>query len=457
VSFSQLTDKLTEVFRRLKGRGRLTERDVDEAMRQVRLALLEADVNYRVVKDFIARVREQAVGQDVLSSVTPGQQIVKIVHDELVSLMGPAKARLTLAPRPPSVIMMVGLHGAGKTTASAKLAHHLREQGHHPLLVAADLRRPAAQDQLAALGAAHDLPVWTGPQGRGEVEPDSAEAVRMTVEVARTGVVEARGRGRDVVVIDTGGRLHVDEHLMDELRKVREATRPSEVLLVVDAMTGQDAVNVAQTFAEEIGIDGVVLTKLDGDARGGAALSVKAVTGRPVKYVGTGEKIGDFEPFHPDRMASRILGMGDVVTLVERAQSAFDEDRARELERKMRQDQFTLEDFLDQLRQVRKMGSLQEILGLLPGVGRMRDLKALEVDEGQLGRTEAIICSMTREERNNPSIIDGSRRRRIAAGSGTTTADVNRLLKQYAEARKLFRRLSAMSRSSRGLDRLLRF
>jgi len=457
VPFSQLTDKFTEVFRRLKGRGKLTERDVDEAMRQVRLALLEADVNYRVVKEFVGRVRERAVGQDVLSSVTPGQQVVKIVHEELENLMGPAKAPLVFAPRPPSVIMMVGLHGAGKTTATAKLGRHLKEHGHHPILVAADLRRPAAQDQLATLGVDNGLPVWTGPEGRVEVEPDSPDAVSMTVEVARSGLAEARSRGNDVVVIDTGGRLHVDQELMDELKMVRDAVHPSEILLVVDAMTGQDAVNVAESFSNEVGIDGVVLTKLDGDARGGAALSVKAVTGRPVKFVGTGEKIGDFESFHPDRMASRILGMGDVVTLVERAQSTFDEEKARELERKMRRDEFTLQDFLDQLRQVQNMGSIKELVSFLPGLGKMRGLKNLDVDERQLKRTEAIICSMTREERRDPSIIDGSRRRRIAAGSGVTTADVNRLLKQYAETRKLLRRLSGgLGRRSRGLERLLR-
>lgn len=444
--FGQLTDRLSQVFRQLRGRGKLTERDVDEALRQVRLALLEADVNYRVVKEFIARVRDRAVGQEVLASVTPAQKVVKIVHDELTALMGPARARLTLSPRPPSVIMLVGLHGSGKTTTAAKLAYHLRGQGHHPLLVAADLRRPAAQAQLAALGRANGLDVWTGPE-RERVDPDSPEASRRTLAVISTGLEEARRTGRDVVVLDTGGRLHIDQELMQELKEARRVAAPSDVLLVVDAMTGQDAVNVADAFSREVGIDGVILTKLDGDTRGGAALSVKAVTGRPIKFVGTGEKIQDLEPFHPERMASRVLDMGDVVTFVEKAEAAMDAARARELERRLRRDEFTLEDFVEQIRQVRKMGSLQELLGLLPGAGRLRALKGLELDDRELVRVEAIVSSMTKEERRDPAIIDGSRRRRIAAGSGTSPADVNRVLRQFEETRRLMRKMAGAGRS----------
>ncbi len=452
--FAQLTDKLNQVFRQLRGRGRLGERDVDEALRQVRLALLEADVNYKVVKDFVARVREKAVGQEVLASVTPGQKVVKIVHDELADLMGGGRSALSFAPRPPSVFMLVGLHGAGKTTAAARLANYLRTQGHHPLLVAADLRRPAAQDQLATLGRQHGLAVWTGPAVGRPGDPESPEAVKATLAVITAGLAEARRLGHDVVILDTSGRLHVDQALMDELKEARRVAQPTEVLLVVDAMTGQDAVNVAEAFSREVGIDGVILTKLDGDARGGAALSVKAVTGKPVKFAGTGEKIQDFEPFHPDRMASRILGMGDVVTLVERAEAALDAEKARALEKKLRRAEFTLEDFLDQLRQVRKMGSLEELLSFLPGAGRLRGLADLKVDEKEFGRLEAIISSMTKEERRDPSIIDGSRRRRIAAGSGTTTSDVNRLLRQYAETRKLVKRVADMGRDTRRLGKL---
>lgn len=454
--FSQLTDRLNSVFRRLKGRGKLSERDVDEAVRQIKLALLEADVNYKVVKDFVARVRERAVGREVLASVAPGQQVVKIVHDEMARLMGGERSGIAFAPRPPSVIMLVGLHGSGKTTTAAKLARHLSRQGRLPLLIAADLRRPAAREQLAQLARSHGLSVWTGPTGFTSPGPDSPEAVRATFDIITSGLTEARRRGCDVVIIDTGGRFHVDEALMEELKKAREVARPTETLLVLDAMTGQEAVGVAETFSREIGIDGVVLTKLDGDARGGAALSVRAVTGRPVKFVGTGEKIDDLEPFHPDRMASRILDMGDIVTLVERAEAAVDAEKAAELERKLRRDEFTLDDFLDQLRQVRKMGSLQELLSFLPGVGKLHGLKGLDVDEKQFGRVEAIICSMTREERRDPSIIDGSRRRRIAAGSGTTTAEVNRLLRQFSETRKLIKRLTAAGKDVRGLSKLMR-
>ncbi len=454
--FSQLTDKLNQVFRQLRGRGKLTERDVDEALRQVRLALLEADVNYKVVKDFVVKVRERAIGQEVLASVTPAQKVVKIVQDELADLMGRQRAELSFAQRPPSVIMLVGLHGAGKTTAAAKLGSLLKTQGHYPLLIAADLRRPAAQDQLATLGRQHGLGVWTGRAGRPAVDAESPEITRSTLEVIASGVAEARRLGCDVAILDTGGRLHVDADLMEELRRLRQMAAPSEVLLVVDAMTGQDAVNVAEAFARDVGVDGVILTKLDGDARGGAALSVRAVTGKPIKFVATGEKIGDFEPFHPDRMASRILDMGDVVTLVERAEASFDAAKALELQKKLRKAEFGLDDFLDQLRQVRKMGSVQDLLGMLPGMGRMREVKSLQIDERHFGRVEAIICSMTKQERHDPSIIDGSRRRRIADGSGTTTSDVNRLLQQYAETRKLIKRVAGVAKDGRGLGRLLR-
>ena len=455
--FSQLTDKLNQVFRQLRGRGKLTERDVDEALRLVRLALLEADVNYKVAKDFVARVRERAVGQEVLSSITPAQQVVKIVQDELTTLMGQGRAALAFSPRPPSVFMLVGLHGAGKTTAAAKLASYLKTQGHHPFLIAADLRRPGAQDQLEALGRQNGLAVWTGSPGGAKVsDPDSPEAVKLTLEVIATGLAEARRGGHDTVVLDTGGRLHIDASLMDELRQARKVAAPSEILLVVDAMTGQDAVNVAETFSREIGIDGVILTKLDGDARGGAALSIRAVTGTPIKFAGTGEKIKDFEVFHPDRLASRILDMGDIVTLVERAEANLDAAKAMDLAKKLRRAEFTLEDFADQLRQVRKMGSFQDLLGLLPGMGKMREMKDLQVDEKQFGRIEAIISSMTKQERQDPSIIDGSRRRRIAAGSGTSPADVNRLLKQHGEAKKLVRRVAGMEKGGRGLPGLLR-
>ena len=456
MAFTQLSEKLNQIFRQLRGRGKLTERDVDEAMRQVRLALLEADVNFRVVKDFVVQVRERALGRDVLSSVTPAQQVVKIVQDELTSLLGGGRAGLSFSPRPPTVFMLVGLHGAGKTTTAVKLAGYLRSQGHSPLLIAADLRRPAAQDQLATQAGRHELSCWVGPTRVAVAGPDSPEVAEATLGVITSGLNVARKNSHDVVIMDTGGRLHIDEGLMDELKRARQAAGATEVLLVVDAMTGQDAVNVAETFNREIGIDGVILTKLDGDARGGAALSVRAVTGRPIKFASTGEKIEDFEAFHPDRLASRILGMGDIVTLVEKAESAFDAEKAMELQRKLVQDRFTLDDFLDQLRQVRKMGSLQELLGLLPGLGRMKELQSLEVGEADLRRVEAIILSMTRQERQDPSVIDGSRRRRIAAGSGTSTADINRLLKQYSETRKLMRRMAGAGKDPRGLGRLLR-
>lgn len=429
--FESLSKRLQDIFRRLKGHGRLSEKQVDQVMREIRLALLEADVNFRVVKDFINRVRERAVGQEVLRSLTPAQQVIKIVHEELVSLLGESRQGLEFTGRPPHVMMLVGLQGSGKTTTAAKLALYLRRQGRHPLLVAADIYRPAAVDQLIKLGEQAGVEVFflegTAP------EDMVAEAVN-----------RAEKEGFDTLVVDTAGRLHVDDEMMEELVRVMKRTPPTEVLLVVDAMTGQDAVTVAQAFQEKVGFDGIVLTKLDGDARGGAALSIRAVTGKPVKFASVGEKLGDFEPFYPDRMASRILGMGDVLTLIEKAQAAYDEEKARELERKLRRQEFTLEDFLDQLRQLRKMGTLEQILSMIPGFP-VSKLKGLKLDESQLKRAEAIIQSMTPEERRKPQIIGASRKQRIARGSGTTTQDVNRLLQQFQQMQRLVKQFGKMS------------
>ncbi|REJ38098.1 MAG: signal recognition particle protein [Bacillota bacterium] len=437
----RLSQRLQDAFRRLRGRGKLTEADVDEALRGLRMALLEADVNFRVVKTFIERVRERAVGQEVLRSLTPAQQVIKIVYEELARLMGGQAAHLATAPEPPTVILLCGLQGSGKTTTAAKLAAWLRRNGRRPLLVAADTQRPAAIDQLQVLGRQLDVPVFS----RGTEPPPP--------EIARDGIREARRLGRDVVVVDTAGRLHIDDALMEELRQVHDAVSPQEVLLVVDAMTGQDAVNVAERFSAALPLTGIILTKLDGDARGGAALSLREVTGRPIKFVGVGERPEDLEPFHPERMASRILGMGDVLTLIEKAQQAAGEGQAQRLAQRLAEDRFDLEDFLEQLRQMRRMGPLDQILGMIPGLGGRR-LQGLQVDEKALKRVEAIIQSMTPEERRNPDIINGSRRRRIARGSGTTVQDVNRLLKQFAETRKMIRRLVGPGgRGRRGLPR----
>ncbi|MGB9919415.1 MAG: signal recognition particle protein [Moorellales bacterium] len=424
-----LTEKLQSIFQKLRGKGKLTEADVNAALREVRLALLEADVNYAVVKDFIEKVRSRAVGQEVMESLNPAQQVVKIVYDELTALMGGAPAGLKPPSKGPAIIMLVGLQGSGKTTTAAKLGLYLRRQGKQPLLVAADVRRPAAVEQLRILGERVNLPVFS-------------EAGADAVSVAKDGVREAERLGRDAVIVDTAGRLHIDSELMQELRQMREAISPSEVLLVVDAMTGQDAVNVAKSFHAELNVDGVILTKLDGDARGGAALSVKAVTGCPIKFVGTGEKLEGLEPFHPSRMASRILGLGDVLTLIEKAQAQVDAAKAAEMQKKLRRQEFTLEDFLEQLRQLRRLGSLEEVIGLLPGAMANRELKNLRLDEKELTRIEAIICSMTPEERSHPEIINASRKRRISRGSGTTVQDVNRLLKQFAETQKLLRQIA---------------
>ena len=428
--FDTLTDKLNGVFQRLTGRGRLTEKDVDEALREVRRALLEADVDFRVARDFVARVRERALGGDVLESLSPGQQVVKIVNDEMTAILTAGDHKLGVSSRAPTVVMMAGLQGSGKTTTAAKLALHLRRQGHHPLLVAADLRRPAAIEQLAVLGKQLDVPVY---------REDSSTAVK----TATNGVAHARQLGLSFVIVDTGGRLEIDDEMMEELRQVYAAVSPHETLLVVDSMTGQVAVTTAQGFNEYVGITGLILTKMDGDARGGAALSISQVTGIPIKFMGTGERNDALEPFFPDRTASRILGMGDVLTLVERAQEVVDEKQAREMERKIRRATFDLEDFLEQLQGVKQMGSLSSIMEMIPGFSQIsKRLPSDALDSGGLVKAEAIIRSMTPQERRDPSILNGSRRRRIARGSGTTPQDVNQILNQFRQAQKMMKQLS---------------
>lgn len=424
--FEVLGEKLQAVFKKLKGRGVLREDDVEAALKEVRVALLEADVNFKVVRDFTAKVREKAVGRDVLESLTPGQQVVKVVHDELTALLGDTVSKIRLSPNPPTVIMMVGLHGSGKTTTAAKLALLFKHEGRRPMLVAGDLQRPAAIDQLVTLGKQAGVPVF---HSKEEKDPAALSGGALK---------QARLDGRDILILDTAGRLHIDEGLMDELRRVREKVQPGETLFVADAMTGQDAVNIAKGFNDAIGIDGIILTKMDGDARGGAALSVKAVTGKPIKLIGTGEKLDALEPFHPERAAGRILGMGDVLGLVEKAQKAFDLKEAEKLQKKMASETFSLEDLKEQLRKVRGMGPLESLLGMIPGMGK---LKGLKVDEREFVRMEAIINSMTPAEKTNASIINGSRRRRIAQGSGATVTDVNRLLKQYVEMKKMMKML----------------
>lgn len=436
--FEGLSGKLQETMKKFRGQGRVSEKDVKEMMREIKLALLEADVNFKVVKDFINKISERAVGQDVLESLTPGQQVVKIVHEELIELLGREQSKVTFASKPPTVFLMVGLQGSGKTTTSGKLANLLRKQGKSPLLVACDVYRPAAIKQLQVVGGQLNIPVFT------------LENNMNPVEIATEAVKYANLKQHDLVIIDTAGRLHIDEKLMDELINIKKAVNPHEILLVVDSMTGQDAVNVSQSFNEKLGIDGVVLTKLDGDTRGGAALSVKSVTGKPIKFIGLGEKLNEIEPFFPDRMASRILGMGDVLSLIEKAQNAFDEKQALELEKKMRTMQFTLEDFLEQMQQIKKMGSIGDILGMMPGIDS-KVLKEINQEESEknMARTEAIIRSMTKKERNDPSIINGSRRKRIAAGSGTTVQDVNALLKQFEEMRKMMKMMTDMGKKSK--------
>jgi signal recognition particle subunit SRP54 len=429
--FDQLSDRLQETLSDVRSRGKLTEADVDKAMREIRLALLEADVNFKVVKSFTAQVKERCLGAGVLDSLNPGQQVVKIVNEELAALMGGASRDLALASSGPTVILMAGLQGSGKTTACAKLAKHLGDQGKKVGLAACDTQRPAAVEQLVTMGKRCGATVYQ--QG----------TERSPVEIAEWALGQARSAGLDALVVDTAGRLHVDAELMDELVAIRDRTKPHDILLVLDAMTGQDAVNVAESFAERVDFDGVVLTKLDGDARGGAALSVRAVTGKPIMYASTGERIEQLERFHPERMASRILGMGDVLSLIEKAEEVSDADQAAELERKIRKQQFTLEDFLTQMRQVRKMGPLTNVLGMMPGLGKqMKELRNANVDDAELDRLEAIILSMTPAERANPQLIDGSRRKRIAQGSGTTVQAVNQLVKQFAQMRKMMSALA---------------
>lgn len=427
MAFEGLSDKLEAAFKKLRGKGKLSETDVRSAMREVRLALLEADVNYKVARDFTAKVTERAIGAQVMESLTPGQMVVKIVNEELTELMGGTRSRLASASHPPTVVMMCGLQGVGKTTYCAKLGLMLKNQGNRPLLVACDIYRPAAIKQLQVVGEKAGVPVFE----KGTADP---------VEIARDAIKLARDQGYDYVLLDTAGRLHIDEELMDELKRVKAEIKPHEILLLIDAMTGQDAVNVATAFNEALGVDGLVLTKLDGDTRGGAALSARAVTGKPIKFIGTGEKLGDLDAFHPDRMASRILGMGDVLSLIEKAETTLDEKKAMELEAKLRKNKFDLNDLLNQLREMQKMGNLKEMLAMLPGVGKQ--LNDVEIDERQFDRTQAIILSMTPAEREKPDLINPSRKRRIAAGCGMQVEDVNRLLKQYRDMQRMFKQFS---------------
>ncbi|NOV03197.1 signal recognition particle protein [Paenibacillus planticolens] len=444
MAFEGLANRLQNVFGKLRSKGKLTEEDVGEALREVRLALLEADVNFKVVKDFIAKVKEQAVGQDVLKSFTPGMVVIDIVNKELTALMGGTQSKLARSNRPPTVIMMAGLQGAGKTTTSGKLAKMLQKQNHRPLLVACDIYRPAAIKQLEVLGEQLKVPVFALGD---KVNP---------VDIAKAGLQHAKDNGNDYVIIDTAGRLHIDENLMDELKNVRSAVEPDEILLVVDAMTGQDAVNVAESFHQQLELTGVVLTKLDGDTRGGAALSVKAVTGCPIKFVASGEKMDALEPFFPDRMASRILGMGDMLTLIEKAQAGIDMDKAKEMERKMRNAEFTFEDFLDQMEQVKKMGPLDQILEMLPGANKIKGMKDMKVDDKQMARVEAIVKSMTKEEKRKPELLNASRRKRIALGSGNSVQEVNRFIKQFDDMRKMMKQFSGMMgpKGAKGMKKL---
>ncbi len=428
MAFENISDKLTSVFKRLRGKGRLTAADVKEAMKEVRMALLEADVSYKVVKSFTAQVTERASGADVLEALSPAQQVIKIVNEELCTLMGGSNQKINISSKLPSVVMLCGLQGAGKTTNGAKLAGYLRKQGKRPLLVACDVYRPAAIKQLETVGAQLGIPVFQ--QGQGD-----------PVEIAKKAIVHAEKHGNDIVFLDTAGRLHIDEQLMDELRNIKAAVDPAEILLVVDAMTGQDAVNAATAFDNALGITGVMLTKLDGDARGGAALSIASVTGKPIKFIGTGEKLDMIEPFHPDRMASRILGMGDVLTLIEKAEQSFDQKKAMEAAEKLRQNRFTLNDYLDQMDQLRNMGDLGDLMAMVPGVDA-KALKGAQVDEKALNRQKAVIQSMTPKERENPSVINASRKKRIAAGCGQSVVDVNRILKQYDAMNQMMKQFS---------------
>ncbi|HIJ59033.1 MAG TPA: signal recognition particle protein [Nitrospirae bacterium] len=423
--FENLSDRLEGIFAKLKSRGFLKEDDVDLALKEIRMALLEADVNFKVVKQFIEQVRERAIGKEVLDSLSPGQQVIKIVNDTLCETLGSQNTRIQLSPNPPTIIMMLGLQGSGKTTTSAKLARLFRKEGRRPLLVAGDLQRPAAIDQLIALGKQLDIPVFYSKEIK--------DPVSLCVDAIR----HSKTEGRDIVILDTAGRLHIDETLMEQVKAIKEKTMPHEVLLVADAMTGQDAVNMAKSFNEKIGIDGIILTKMDGDARGGAALSIRHVTGKPIKYIGTGEKIDMLEPFYPDRIAARILGMGDVLTLIEKAQQSFDQKEAERLQKKILEEEFTFEDLRDQLKKIRGMGTIENLLSMIPGMNKA--VKDVKVEEKELVKIEAIINSMTKEERRNHNILNGSRRKRIAMGSGTSVADINRLIKQYLEMKKMLK------------------
>ena len=426
--FEGLSDKLQGALSKLKSKGKLTETDVKEAMREVKLALLEADVNFKVVKDFVKKVQERCVGQEVMQSLTPAQHVIKIVNEELTALMGDVASKVTISSKPPTVIMMVGLQGAGKTTTSGKLGAYFKKQGKKPLLVACDIYRPAAIKQLQVVGEKLDIPVFN----MGDKENP--------VNIAKAGLSHALKNNNDLVIIDTAGRLHIDENLMDELKSIKSEVRPHEILLVVDSMTGQDAVNVAQSFDSALGVDGVILTKLDGDTRGGAALSIRAVTQKPIKFIGMGEKLDDLEQFHPERMASRILGMGDILSLIEKAQENIDFDKAKELEEKMKKSELDFEDFLEQMEQIQNLGPLDKIMGMMPGMGSMKDqLKDVDLNGKEMKRTKAIVQSMTIEERRNPSILNASRKKRIARGSGTSVQDVNRLIKQFTEMKKMMK------------------
>ena len=441
MAFEGLSSRLQEITRKLKGKARITESDLKEVLREVKFALLDADVNYKIVKDFVKVIEEKALGQDVLKSLTPGQQVIKIVKDELVDLLGGESSKINFSSNPPTIIMLVGLQGSGKTTTAGKLANLIRKQGKNPLLVACDVYRPAAIKQLQVVGKQLNVPVYANEQTKD------------VVMIAKQAINVAISKLNDVIILDTAGRLHIDEELMQELKDLKSSVKPHEILLVVDSMTGQDAVNVAETFNNNLGIDGVVLTKLDGDTRGGAALSVKKVTGKPIKFAATGEKLSDIEEFHPDRMASRILGMGDVLSIIEKAEETFDEEEALKMEKKLRKQKFDLEDYLAQLRQVKKMGSFSSILKMLPGMG---NLKNIQIDDKEFDKVEAMICSMTLEERRNPKILNGSRRLRIAKGSGTTVQDINKFINSFEMTQKMMKKLTnnkgAMKKMMRGLD-----
>ena len=441
MAFEGLSSRLQEITRKLKGKARITESDLKEVLREVKFALLDADVNYKIVKDFVKVIEEKALGQDVLKSLTPGQQVIKIVKDELVELLGGESSKINFTSNPPTIIMLVGLQGSGKTTTAGKLANLIRKQGKNPLLVACDVYRPAAIKQLQVVGKQLNVPVYANEQSKD------------VVMIAKQAINVAMSKLNDVIILDTAGRLHIDEELMQELKNLKSSVRPHEILLVVDSMTGQDAVNVAESFNSNLGIDGVVLTKLDGDTRGGAALSVKKVTGKPIKFAATGEKLSDIEEFHPDRMASRILGMGDVLSIIEKAEETFDEEEALKMEKKLRKQKFDLEDYLAQLRQVKKMGSFSSILKMLPGMG---NLKNIQIDDKEFDKVEAMICSMTLEERRNPKILNGSRRLRIAKGSGTTVQDINKFINSFEMTQKMMKKLTnnkgAMKKMIRGLD-----